>query len=96
MMATREPRRTMYRIRWHKVPTADGTPKWYGEMGGVSIADAAMTGRAGVDDYPWDWGLTDAGRALATLDGPRVKHSGVCDTLRSVKADVDWLMRPRP
>lgn len=90
-MATREPRRTAFRIRWHKRPTPDGTPAWYAEMGGITVAEAAMTGRNGVDDYPWDWSLTDYGEAMKVRGR---STGGVCDTLRSVKGTVASLLAP--
>jgi hypothetical protein len=92
-MALKDPRYTKFKIGWHREPTPDGTPKWWAEMGGVRVADAAMTGRTGVDDYPWDWSLTDAGESLRHAD--RGRHSsGVEDTLRAVKSTVDYLLRP--
>jgi hypothetical protein len=91
-MALRDPRFTKFKIGWHREPTPDGTPKWYAEMGGVRVAEAAMTGRAGVDDYPWDWFLTDSGNGMQTHSGRTV---GAADTLRSVKESVLTVLRPR-
>jgi hypothetical protein len=62
-------------IRWHKELLPDGTPKWYAEYRGERVAEAVMTGRRGVDNYPWDW---------YTVSGPPMA-SGAADTLRSAK-----------
>jgi len=95
MMATREPRSdSKFRLGWHREPTPDGTPKWYAEIGGVRVAEAAMTGRQGVDDYPWDWYLTDAGEALAYTDRGR-RSVGPTDTLRAAKEHVYALLAPK-
>lgn len=89
-MALKDPRFTKFKIGWHREPTPDGTPKWYAEMGGVRVAEAAMTGRSGVDDYPWEWFMTANGLGLArnrwVWPGPRTV--GVSDTLRSAKGYV--------
>ena len=96
-MALRDPRFTKFRIDWHRGdpvhgPSPDGTPQWYATMGGVVVATAVMTGRSGVDDYPWDWGLEDAGKGLQTRPG---KTQGVTDTLRSAKEYVLAVLTPR-
>jgi hypothetical protein len=100
----------MTAIHWHRDKAPDGTPRYYAEMpigvdpitgrGGllVRVADAAQTGRPGVDDYPWDWSLTDAGRERAYAMLParsmtRLRTVGVADTLRSVKENVAYLVR---
>ena len=80
-------------VGWHREPTADGTPKWYAEMGGVRVAEAVMTGRSGVDNYPWDWSLTNAGEGLKRGQG---RTGGVADTLRSVKDKVLNLLTQEP
>jgi hypothetical protein len=79
-------------VNWHKEPTPDGTPKWYADLHGERVAEAAKTGRDGVDWYPWDWSLTDAGLALLPDDGARRKTVGVADTLRSIKESVAGLV----
>ena len=63
--------------RWHKERPDDGTPRWFAEVAGEIVAVADMTGRAGVDNYPWDWHLVTARGG-----------AGVADTLRSAKAYV--------
>ena len=72
-------------IRWHKIQTADGTPSWDAERDGSPVANAAMTGRPGTDNYPWDWYIE-----------PGISHmgpaSGVCDTLRSCKERVRYAL----
>lgn len=72
------------RISWHRDPQPDTTPAWVAEIGGVQVAQAFMTGRAGVDNYPWEWSLTTDGVALAL----RSRHTGVTDTLRTAKTEV--------
>lgn len=91
-MALKDPRFTKFKLGWHREPSSDGSPKWYCEMGGVRVAEAAMTGRPGVDDYPWDWYLTDAGTALWHTG--RGHAGGVSDTLRDIKERVANGLRP--
>lgn len=79
------------RLGWHRDPAPDGTPQWYAEMGGVRVAEAVMTGRSGVDNCPWDWGLTDNGLGLQIRLG---KTTGVADTLRSAKEYVQVALSP--
>ena len=64
-------------IRWHKGKGEDYVPLWYAEVAGVVIANAACTGRPGIDDYPWDVTITFG-----------AKHIGAQDTLRSAKEAV--------
>jgi hypothetical protein len=90
-MATREPRRTEFRLRWHHERTPDGTPKWWADMGGMNVAETYCTGRPGIDNYPWDWFLTDNGHGVAVANA---RTGGVADTLRSVKSYVDAALRP--
>lgn len=98
----------MAKVHWHRDPAPDGTPRYYAEQnvgvdpisGGsrlVRVAEAAKTGRDGVDDYPWDWSLTDAGQERAYNLLPRgsmerLKTVGVADTLRSIKDNVEHLL----
>lgn len=84
------------RIQWHKEDHI--TPWWYGELDGVKVAEAAMNGRQGVDHYPWDWWLTAAGvqASLAIEHTPYVKHTGVCESLRSCKDEVSWAILGKP
>lgn len=105
----------MTKIHWHRESLdrlGVRAPKWYAEMavgvdpisgqGGrlVRIAEAVMTGRSGVDNYPWDWFLTDAGQERAYGLLPRgsmksLRTSGAADTLRSVKSYVADVMYVR-
>ena len=72
-------------IRWHKV----GPSEYAGDVDGTEVARVALTGRRGVDHYPWDWYFTDAGEARRR---PGARTSGVTDTLRSAKEQVAYLL----
>lgn len=67
-------------IKWHRdkngIVFKDGQiyPSWYAEINGNTVAGASMTGRQGVDHYPWDW-HTD-------------NDFGVTDSLKSAKEQV--------
>jgi hypothetical protein len=54
------------------------------EVGDV-VARVSMTGRYGVDDYPWDWSLTDE---TVEFGDSGFKTSGVTDTL---SAAIDFI-----
>lgn len=74
-------------LKWHKgEPFSDGTPHWVAERDGPIVAHATMSGRRGVDDYPWEWwiesGVPHMGRA-----------AHVADTLRSAKDQVAYGLR---
>lgn len=92
-MALKDPRATKFKIGWHREPTSDGTPKWYAEIGGVRVAEAAMTGAQGRDHYPWEWYLTDAGEGLRRLNSQR-RSTSTAETLRECKDDIDYIFRP--
>jgi hypothetical protein len=68
------------RPRWHKGKGEQHVPLWYAEVDGIVIAEAACTGRPGVDDYPWD----------VSLRFKHTKHIGAQDTLRSAKDIVAY------
>jgi hypothetical protein len=78
-------------IRWHMKPDRPArtswSREWYAEIGGVVVAEAVQTGRSGVDDYPWDWCLTDEGRKRQ-VEGSR--NEGPSDSLRAVKHEVAY------
>ena len=58
-------------VTWHRIPTGE----WQAWRAGIFIGAAVMTGRHGVDNYPWDWWLDR---------GP----SGVSESLRAAKRDI--------
>lgn len=67
-----------------------GESKWeaYHGTSGEPVGVAVLTGRPGVDNYPWDWYLTDAGEKLVPPEvtaNRRWHQSGVSDTLRASK-----------
>jgi hypothetical protein len=102
----------MVKVNWHKQTGTPATgpvvyPTWYAEVALydaeterlrlVRVAQASMTGRPGIDIYPWDWWLTDEGvdRAYSLLPRESTKTlrtAGAADTLRSVKWSVADLM----
>jgi hypothetical protein len=67
---------------WHRSTDAKGitTHSLLAKDGGTLLAQAVRTGRAGIDDYPWDWYL-----AYGIKPVPGHKASGVTDTLREAK-----------
>lgn len=75
---------TQSKVTRRKVITKDGTPVYEIVRGGIVLGIAAMNGRAGVDNYPWDWHLQ--------VDNPHARRStGTTDTLRdSVDQIVRW------
>lgn len=73
-------------IRWHRADRHG--PAWYAEINGERVAESVKTG-SHLDDYPWDWHLTDEGLAWRFARGIRsTKTVGVSDTLRSSKEYV--------
>lgn len=74
-------------IRWQRVKMADGTPRYLAIRNGAPVGEAVMTGRRGVDNYPWDWSLSDVPVVIHPAE--RRRYSGVADTLRSAKAYVE-------
>lgn len=76
-------------IRWHKDRRpwlAYAESIWYAEVDGQRIADAVLTGRHGVDDYPWDWSVRFPTTARSV---------GVSSTLRHAKDYVDTAWKQR-
>ena len=51
------------------------------------LARVVKTGRSGIDNYPWDWYLEDRVEAK-----PGHKTSGVADSMRAAKEDVEWAL----
>lgn len=72
-------------VKWHKVPGE--LSSWTASCGTIEVAHAVMTGRPGVDDYPWDWRTSEA---LATYE---ITGTGVFDTLRAAKGATDTMLR---
>lgn len=68
-------------FRWEKVQAGYYVLTNY-ENGRSTMAKAVLTGRPGVDDYPWDW----------SIDWNN--ESGVEATLRDAKARVEFFMWP--
>lgn len=61
-------------IKWHKDKSTI-YPKWEAEINGNIIATAVLSGRPGVDNYPWEW-YTDS-------------DTGVTDSLNAAKEKVE-------
>ena len=74
----------MTALRWHRTSTRDGIV-WWAERGGSEVANVVMTGRPGVDDYPWDWYILFRVRPD---DRGKGRTSGVTATLRDAKTAV--------
>jgi hypothetical protein len=80
-------------IRWRRYKNLDGSSRYeaqrleqsdaYHATIARTVGYVTMTGRPGVDDYPWDWYLAPAVHSPAG-----VREAGVSDTLRSGKAYI--------
>lgn len=81
-------------LRWQKAKVrGDAWSPIYEAYDAHGLAGSAVqTGRRGVDDYPWDWGIDPL---YPAPEGVRVKTSGVADTLRAAKDQAEYAARMR-
>jgi hypothetical protein len=79
-------------IRWRRYKNTDGSSRYeaqrleqsdpYHSVIARTVGYVTLTGRPGVDNYPWDWYLAPNVHSIGH------RESGVSDTLRSGKAYV--------
>lgn len=71
-------------IRWRKIERG----AYAAETAAGVLAEVHNTSQTGTENYPWDWYLTDLGLRQAGANAR--KTSGVADSLRSAKSEVEY------
>jgi len=79
-------------IQWRRYKNMDGSFRYEAQLvdGPVArtVGTVTLTGRQGVDDYPWDWWVENV-----TIVPGGSRGSGVADTLRSGKDQLRAALR---